>query len=549
MPAQIPPEALSIGRARGRLSASSFTAFNRCEKQWFLNYRIGLRGPTNPHQVMGVIVEDALCGLLMERAGSEGNNWAQSEAPSSDCNTFEELKKWIFAKIPKSANKVFENGKSEFEKSLWSKGDWNESFTIEMVEKMLEHGIELQLEEVESCFEAGGGMHDFDVPAPCWKTPPHFALPGKVNQKIKWEDEPHIFSEQSLTWRDAWEIARPWVKDPRNPQPQRMYHPEKWAAGECDIVHRWDGGIRIIDVKMGDGGGKFAASLPDQLNFYSWLWNETHDSKCTGLEGWYLTNGMRKVVEITSKETSEYRAVHDLMQNYSADNKLPILEPCDGSAGGCHWCSKSEISYEPSKIEMPFESLSAIPNRVNVKGKLQGSWGPLPNHYGEMVLGAMIQYGDKMVTIEESQPGAFPMMHSAPAGEVIITGALPGVWRGQPRLYLDQHSEIVSNSDAELTRMGMLRTKANVTGVVLSCSRRDGTRMDGRPWSMMSFHIWDGERVAEAVAFGSAMNGSILAIKPGDTVSLISAELGWREGLVQLRIDSRSTRINVESKA
>ena len=154
-----------------------------------------------------------------------------------------------------------------------------------------------------------------------------------------------------------------------------------------------------------------------------------------------------------------------------------------------------------------------------------------------------------MVTIEESQPGAFPMMHSAPADEVIITGALPGVWRGQPRLYLDQHSEIVSNSDVELTRMGMLRTKANVTGVVLSCSRRDGTRMDGRPWSMMSFHIWDGERVAEAVAFGSAMNGSILAIKPGDTVSLISAELGWREGLVQLRIDSRSTRINVESKA
>ena len=95
MPAQIPPEALSIGRARGRLSASSFTAFNRCEKQWFLNYRIGLRGPTNPHQVMGIIVEDALCGLLMERAGSEGNNWAQSDAPSSDCNTFEELKKSI----------------------------------------------------------------------------------------------------------------------------------------------------------------------------------------------------------------------------------------------------------------------------------------------------------------------------------------------------------------------------------------------------------------------------------------------------------------------
>ena len=161
----------------------------------------------------------------------------------------------------------------------------------------------------------------------------------------------------------------------------------------------------------------------------------------------------------------------------------------------------------------------------------------------------MIQSGDKMVTLEESQPGAYPQMHSAPDGEVIITGALPGVWRGQPRLYLDQHSDIVTQSDVEITRMGMLRTKANVEGIVLSCSRRDGQRIDGRPWSMMSFHIWDGERVAEAVAFGSAMNGSILSIGPGDNVSLVSAELGWRDGLVQLRIDSRRTRINIKSKA
>ena len=68
MPAQKPPEAVSIGRARGRLSASSLTTFRRCPKQWFLNYRIGLRGPLSPHQVMGIEVEDGLCSLLMERA-------------------------------------------------------------------------------------------------------------------------------------------------------------------------------------------------------------------------------------------------------------------------------------------------------------------------------------------------------------------------------------------------------------------------------------------------------------------------------------------------
>ena len=68
MPAQIPPESQQIGRARGRLSASSLTTFLRCEKQWFLNYRVGLRGPSSPRQIMGTKVEEALCSIIMHRA-------------------------------------------------------------------------------------------------------------------------------------------------------------------------------------------------------------------------------------------------------------------------------------------------------------------------------------------------------------------------------------------------------------------------------------------------------------------------------------------------
>ena len=138
---------------------------------------------------------------------------------------------------------------------------------------------------------------------------------------------------------------------------------------------------------------------------------------------------------------------------------------------------------------MPCEPLSSIPSRVNVRGKLQGSWGPLPNHYGEMVLGAMIQSGDKMVTLEESQPNAYPKMHDSPDDDVVIIGALPGVWRGQPRLYLDEFSSIDRDAEVDLTRMGMLRTKANLR-VWYYPVPRDGKRADGRPWSMVSFHLW-----------------------------------------------------------
>ena len=115
MPAQVPPEAQSIGRARGRLSASSLTTFRRCQKQWFLNYRIGLRSPLSPHQVMGIEVEDALCSILMHRA------------PVVD--SLDELRNWLHGLVEGCASKALENGKSTFEDAMWSEGDFDEYFS------------------------------------------------------------------------------------------------------------------------------------------------------------------------------------------------------------------------------------------------------------------------------------------------------------------------------------------------------------------------------------------------------------------------------------
>ena len=93
----------------------------------------------------------------------------------------------------------------------------------------------------------------------------------------------------------------------------------------------------------------------------------------------------------------------------------------------------------------PCERLEKIPHRVNVRGFVQGAWGPLPNHFGEPVLGSMIKSGKNMVTLEESRPDAFPKMHTYSNREVTIQNALAGVWRGQPRLYLDEKSKITES--------------------------------------------------------------------------------------------------------
>ena len=550
MPAQTPPEAISIGSARARLSASSLTSWLRCQKQWFTRYKLGLRSPLKPRQVLGILVEDALCGLIMERVGSAGNGFlkfhdVEDTTTACEIESLDDLKDWIGEKIPASAALVLELGADEFAKSMWKKGDWDEVL-VEEVEQMLRNGCEFILEEVSNCYAAGKGQHEFSIPAPCWQMPPHFPLPNKVNSRLTWQEVPYLMSDE-MTWANAWEIARPWVKDPRCFQPQRMYHDDRWAAGECDLVLRWDGKIRIIDIKIGTSDSPFSSSIDDQLNFYSWLWNETHEEKCSGLEGWFLSGSERKVVEITDISSAELQEIHKQMKSYPVSTTLPISEPCEAEAG-CYWCSLTEMEYSSVEIESPCESISSIPNRVNVRGVIQGAWGPLPNHFGEPVLGAMIQAGEKRVTLEEASPNDYPGMHDHPKGEVIIESALPGVWRRQPRLYLDTESKIVEKSDLEITRMGMLRIKANVEGIIISCGSRTGKRMDGRPWMMLGFHIWDGTDAVECVAFGSSINQITLALRPGDHIKLLSADLGWRDGLVQLRIDSRTTRIEIVGK-
>ena len=65
MPVGLPPRGGPLGRTRGRLSASALTTYLRCPQQWSLGYQLGLQGSTRPSQILGVVLEDALCETLM----------------------------------------------------------------------------------------------------------------------------------------------------------------------------------------------------------------------------------------------------------------------------------------------------------------------------------------------------------------------------------------------------------------------------------------------------------------------------------------------------
>ena len=96
------------------------------------------------------------------------------------------------------------------------------------------------------------------------------------------------------------------------------------------------------------------------------------------------------------------------------------------------------------------------------------------------------------------------------------------------------------------TRIGLLRTRANVEGVILSVRKRSGIRLDAKPWTMLNVHLWDGHSIVEVASFGSSITGQMEALRPGQTLKLLAAEMGWRAGLPQLRIDSRKTRLQVK---
>ena len=52
--------------------------------------------------------------------------------------------------------------------------------------------------------------------------------------------------------------------------------------------------------------------------------------------------------------------------------------------------------------------------------------------------------------------------------------------------------------------------------------------------------------VIEAVAFGTMITDSLINMAIGTKIRIIGAEISWRGGMAQLRLNQRSTRIHLE---
>ncbi len=601
MPYVKPPLGGPVGRSRMRLSASSLVTWERGERDWFLKYKIALKTPKNPEMILGIIIEEALIGLMMESPSCnhipKRSIWAawmenKEYIPTDNApeiNSINNLKNWIVNKVPDAAKVVWNEGKKKWDESVFKRPDraW-EDVSLKMIEKMLVGGIELFLEEIEKCNEKNGGPHlekwrqngdPFPIPAPCWHQKAKHPIPEKVPKHMdtiffdgKYFDTPFT-NKGKVNLKELWEITRPWAKDPRVWQPQRLYHQDGWASGEMDLMIRWDEKAKIVDIKASDGKSKYSVGLPIQLRFYGWLIKEIKrisglKFELSGLEGWYLKVPFRKIVDLIStseipKETERLKSIWKVQQETNRENskcpvdgELNLLSTTLESITPKRWEGENlEKICKNLEPEYPYCKILSIPDRLNVKGYISGKWGPLSNHFGELVHGALISNskgGTVNLTLEESQPNSHLELSDLSDGEYVILDAMPGIWRDMPRLYVDEKSKIIPlneyKSDDELTRLGRILTKTDIQGLVISRSKNSGRRLDGRPWSMESCHLWDGEAIIELVAFGSAIGGKFSSIICGDLVKIRGAELGWRNGIPQLRLNPRKTKFEVIEK-
>ena len=82
MPFGTPPSGGPLSRTRRRISASSLTKYLRCPKQFFLSNKLGLSSPKSISQILGIVLEDSLCSILMRRPVS--------------INSLNDLRDWCF---------------------------------------------------------------------------------------------------------------------------------------------------------------------------------------------------------------------------------------------------------------------------------------------------------------------------------------------------------------------------------------------------------------------------------------------------------------------
>ena len=589
-----------------RLSASQTNLWTSCPRKWFYAYRHGLKGPMPPVIIRGNAAEACLSRIMQESPvliAPDSTTLLTSPLTADKDPDYDDTTNWLAQRLDARPEGDWPDSREALETwalarldfhfdACWEAAvhNWkitkNRSGSIEDADEdecrvMIAAGIRMHLDEVEGCLEANGGpMLEAwragearpDSPAPdgfplIWNTPHKAAR-----------------SSGEVTWCEAWELARPWFVDPDAGQfKQATCHPDGWFQGEYDMIYRWNGNIRIIDIKASIGKGDRSGDYIEQLRLYAWLWWETHDhtEDVEGLEVWYLGTGTVKVIrKPTESELKGYeKELKELYQKLRAGDPseadcptnpapLRIFEeggkaadpPTDPDPNArcirCDYrglCENVEHDLDlplERRIERfghawPITPFAEIVSRVDAVGNVGLLRGPEFDEKGVITFRFDLKEGYDKAVVKPNY-GKNPTNISraiANGARVRVKNAIPGIWRGNIELLLDEESEVVITDDEDEAPIVEIVTQVNVVGRVWSIDAIPNG-VDVKRWAVT---LLDQSGVCSVVAFRGSIPITAASVERGDEVAILNGTIGEFGGRAQVKLSPSSKVVHLRA--
>ncbi len=590
-----------------RLSASQVNSYNSCSRLWFYEKALKLKIKQIPVLYVGRAVEEAICRTLKESPKlllSSASGTILSNIPISDDgrpsrkpedvwpanriiprsdshlpNTIDELEDWAKSRLRIHLEASLDYVRKDWERQERKSGDWSD-VSFDYCLEMCCNAISFHLSEVDRCFRT----IDESV-LDNWRSGQREYWPAPDGYGYEFNGNHPLASEGDITLCEAWEIARPWFVEPESGQfSMNAIHPEYWFQGEYDLVYRWDGKIKIVDIKASKGVGDRSGDYVEQLKMYAMLWWVTHGKAefVTDLEIWYLGANVIKSINAPSvKEMSNMETEIKQLWSQLKNQKLSIeMFPALPSKvrgfgeGGvakaapksqnrcdtCEWSSICEggegLAYYEPKLEHHLPGLispiSAVPfAQLNVRFNLAATIESI-NYTSEKAPEIkIIQDGYRAsveIKVEGYQNGGLTYPLGLAKNDLIYfdNAIITANYKGELTIKIDPLSRILAagNKDNYPDTLLDFRARWDIIGKLAYKFERSGIGRNGREWRRKGLVIYDREQSIKISGWANDWGHQFDMAQEGDYVLLSNLELdAWAN---QLRGQvGRNTRMDI----
>lgn len=587
MPVRLPNPELDFVGQYNRLSASQVNTWKACPRLWYYEKVRRFVMPQIPILYVGRAVEEAICKTLKESPSlivssapadiyaptpldDEGRpdrnydkKWPAEQLlllPDSKWPTnSDSLLEWANQRVLSHLAVCLEEMRFEWSKHDRKAGDWEADVDIERCERMAKNGIRLHMDEVNSCMTT---VRQEEVDA--WRTGKRDFWPAPDGRGYSMDVHP-LAQTGAVTLIEAWEIARPWFVDPdAKPFMMNAVHPEHWFQGEYDLVYRWGGQKKIVDIKASLGNSDRSGDYVEQLRMYAYLWWSTHDKEpVDSLEIWYLAADTIKTIEVPSEmELEELGAELQSMWSQLRE-ETPRIERCPPNPapmrtfgpGGvpsdeapkmsrcqrCDWshiCPGGEFKDEhpnggsfhlPGLVtETEGTPLDAIKTRHTVTGQVHAIING--NRPRITIAEGNSAFADVQIQASEYKEGGPTMPEDLKKGDLVcVENAFFQInYKGALILKVDPFARVVrmQEGDEEIS-LHTPRARWNVIGTVVYRTEKRGVSARG-DWCRKGLMLMDEFGSLKVEGWQADWGTQYGMLKPGDRVVITNIGIdGW----------------------